>query len=32
MGELMGDPARAGRVTQAFMQMKKLDIERLKNA
>lgn len=32
MGELMSDPVRAGRVTQAFMQMKKLDIELLKNA
>lgn len=29
---LMTDPAKAGRVTQAFMQMKKFDIETLKNA
>lgn len=27
--KLMSDPLRAGRVTQAFLQMKKLDIERL---
>lgn len=32
MGELMSDPARAGRVTEAFMQMKKLNIEQLRNA
>lgn len=32
IAELMSDPARAGRVTKAFMQMKKLDIEILKNA
>jgi predicted 3-demethylubiquinone-9 3-methyltransferase (glyoxalase superfamily) len=30
--QLMTDPARAGRVTQAFMQMKKFDIETLKKA
>ncbi|TZF81887.1 VOC family protein [Pedobacter sp. BS3] len=30
--ELMSDPDRAQRVTQAFMQMKKLDIETLANA
>lgn len=30
--QLMTDPARAGRVTQAFMQMKKFDIETLKQA
>jgi predicted 3-demethylubiquinone-9 3-methyltransferase (glyoxalase superfamily) len=30
--KLMTDPARAGRVTQAFMQMKKFDIETLKQA
>jgi predicted 3-demethylubiquinone-9 3-methyltransferase (glyoxalase superfamily) len=30
--QLMTDPARAGRVTQAFMQMKKFDIEKLKQA
>lgn len=30
--ELMSDPARAGRVTNAFLQMKKLDIEKLKQA
>jgi predicted 3-demethylubiquinone-9 3-methyltransferase (glyoxalase superfamily) len=30
--ELMSDPARAGRVTQAFLQMKKFDIARLLSA
>jgi predicted 3-demethylubiquinone-9 3-methyltransferase (glyoxalase superfamily) len=30
--ELMSDPARAGRVTNAFMQMRKFDIEKLINA
>jgi len=32
IGELMSEPARAERVTKAFMKMKKLDIETLKNA
>jgi predicted 3-demethylubiquinone-9 3-methyltransferase (glyoxalase superfamily) len=31
LAELMSDPARADRVTKAFMKMKKLDIEILKN-
>lgn len=30
--ELMNDPARAGSVTRAFLQMKKFDIERLMQA
>ena len=30
--KLMSDPARAGRVTEAFLQMKKFDIEKLKQA
>jgi predicted 3-demethylubiquinone-9 3-methyltransferase (glyoxalase superfamily) len=30
--ELMSDPAKAGRVVNAFMQMKKFDIEKLINA
>ncbi|NOU16911.1 MAG: VOC family protein [Bacteroidales bacterium] len=30
--ELMSDPARAGRVTNAFMQMRKFDIEKIINA
>ena len=30
--QLMSDPAKAGRVTMAFMQMKKFDIEKLKMA
>lgn len=30
--ELMNDPARAGRVTNAFMQMRKFDIEKIVNA
>lgn len=32
LGELMADPARAERVIQAFLPMKKLDIETLKRA
>jgi predicted 3-demethylubiquinone-9 3-methyltransferase (glyoxalase superfamily) len=32
LGELMSNPEKAGRVTAAFMQMKKLDIATLKNA
>lgn len=32
IGELMSDPARAERVTKAFMKMRKLDIETLMNA
>ncbi|MEB2780735.1 VOC family protein [Algoriphagus sp. C2-6-M1] len=32
LSELMSDPARSGRVIQAFMKMKKFDIEQLKNA
>ncbi|MBV8278367.1 MAG: VOC family protein [Verrucomicrobia bacterium] len=32
LGELMSDPARAARVTQAFMKMHKFDIEALLNA
>ena len=32
IAELMGDPARAERVTKAFMNMRKLDIEALMNA
>ncbi len=30
--ELMSDPARAGKVMSAFLQMKKFDIEKLKQA
>jgi predicted 3-demethylubiquinone-9 3-methyltransferase (glyoxalase superfamily) len=30
--ELMTDPAKSGRVTEAFLQMKKFDIEKLKKA
>lgn len=30
--ELMSDPAKAGRVTNAFMQMRKFDIEKILNA
>jgi predicted 3-demethylubiquinone-9 3-methyltransferase (glyoxalase superfamily) len=30
--KLLSDPVRAGRVTKAFLQMKKFDIESLKNA
>jgi len=32
LGVLMNDPARSERVTNAFMQMKKMDIETLTNA
>jgi predicted 3-demethylubiquinone-9 3-methyltransferase (glyoxalase superfamily) len=32
LGELMSDPARAGRVMQALLQMTKLDIDKLKQA
>lgn len=32
IGKLMADPEKAARVTQAFMKMKKLDIETLVNA
>ena len=32
LGELMSDPARSQRVVQAFMQMTKFDIEKLKQA
>jgi predicted 3-demethylubiquinone-9 3-methyltransferase (glyoxalase superfamily) len=32
LGDLMSDPARAGRVTAAFMKMRKFDIETLLNA
>jgi predicted 3-demethylubiquinone-9 3-methyltransferase (glyoxalase superfamily) len=32
LGELMSEPSRAERVTKAFLQMKKFDIEKLKNA
>jgi predicted 3-demethylubiquinone-9 3-methyltransferase (glyoxalase superfamily) len=32
LGELMNDESRAGRVVEAFMKMKKFDIEELKNA
>jgi predicted 3-demethylubiquinone-9 3-methyltransferase (glyoxalase superfamily) len=32
LGRLMSDPERSGRVTQAFLQMKKFDIEKLVNA
>lgn len=32
LGELMSDPERSGRVVQAFMQMKKFDIEKLLKA
>ena len=30
--ELMSNPERSGRVTEAFLKMKKFDIEKLKNA
>jgi len=30
--KLMSDPAKSGRVTEAFLKMKKFDIEKLKNA
>jgi predicted 3-demethylubiquinone-9 3-methyltransferase (glyoxalase superfamily) len=32
LGQLMSDPARAPRVTQAFLKMKKFDIEKILNA
>ncbi len=32
LGSLMSDPTKASKVTMAFMQMKKMDIETLKNA
>ena len=32
LGKLMSDPERAPRVMQAFMQMKKFDIEKLEKA
>lgn len=32
LGQLMSDPERAPRVIQAFLKMKKFDIEKLKNA
>jgi predicted 3-demethylubiquinone-9 3-methyltransferase (glyoxalase superfamily) len=32
LGKLMSDPEKSGRVMQAFMQMKKFDIEKLLNA
>lgn len=32
LGKLMSDPQKAGRVTQAFLKMKKFDIEKLMNA
>ena len=32
LSELMANPEKAGRVTNAFMKMKKMDIEALKNA
>jgi predicted 3-demethylubiquinone-9 3-methyltransferase (glyoxalase superfamily) len=32
LGTLMTDPAKSQRVMEAFMQMKKFDIEKLKNA
>ncbi len=32
LGQLMSDPSRAGRVTEAFLKMKKFDIEKLLNA
>ena len=32
LSELMSNPEKAGRVTSAFMKMKKLDIEKLKQA
>lgn len=32
LGKLMNDPEKAPRVVQAFMQMKKFDIEKLINA
>jgi predicted 3-demethylubiquinone-9 3-methyltransferase (glyoxalase superfamily) len=32
LSQLMSDPSRSGRVTAAFLQMKKFDIEKLKQA
>lgn len=32
LGQLMSDPQKGPKVAQAFMQMKKFDIEKLKNA
>jgi predicted 3-demethylubiquinone-9 3-methyltransferase (glyoxalase superfamily) len=32
LGKLMNDPAKSGRVTQAFMKMKKFDIKALEEA
>jgi predicted 3-demethylubiquinone-9 3-methyltransferase (glyoxalase superfamily) len=32
LSKLLSDPARSGRVTEAFLKMKKFDIEKLKNA
>lgn len=32
LGDLMTDPSKSQRVMEAFMQMKKFDIEKLKNA
>jgi predicted 3-demethylubiquinone-9 3-methyltransferase (glyoxalase superfamily) len=32
LSELMRDPTKSGRVTEAFLKMKKFDIEKLKNA
>jgi predicted 3-demethylubiquinone-9 3-methyltransferase (glyoxalase superfamily) len=32
LSELLSDPSKAGRVTNAFLQMKKFDIEKLKQA
>jgi predicted 3-demethylubiquinone-9 3-methyltransferase (glyoxalase superfamily) len=32
LGKLLSDPSKAGRVTRAFLQMKKFDIEKLLNA
>lgn len=32
LSKLMSDPAKSGRVTEAFLKMKKLDIAALKNA
>jgi predicted 3-demethylubiquinone-9 3-methyltransferase (glyoxalase superfamily) len=32
LSELMSNPAKSGRVTEAFLKMKKFDIEKLKNA
>ena len=32
LSKLLSDPTKAGRVTNAFLQMKKFDIEKLMNA